>query len=121
MRKSTALFIILNAGCILRPQFRPDEIKFSVNMYSWNVAKSGEVNAYLEVRNPTKYDGRLISVCDFTEDGVFTTTTETIAVIPAREIKIVRLNPPFINRQLTRRLSISCQHKVFKVHQTPTP
>ena len=117
MRKLALLAFFAIPACLFKPQFRSAEKNFSVETRSTSVSRGGLINAYIEARNPTDKDVRLVSVCDFYEDEILITSTMTEARIGKREIKIIRLNAPYGVGRLTRNLRISCTHKGFFIKQ----
>lgn len=121
MQRLAALLVLLTITCLPRPQFMPDETKFTVRTYAVETAPLHDgafhaVNALVEARNPTTQNLLLYAGCEFSEDNKVFATTVTKTFVQAGEVKVFRLNTPLVGPIIGRsRLTINCRYETKRI------
>lgn len=125
MKRLTAFLALLTITCLPRPQFLPDEDKFTVRVYTTETTPIHDgafytINALIEARNPTGQNLILYAGCEFFEDDRLFATTITKTQIKAGEIKVFKLKTPLVG-PLIRRSSIKiyCRYETKRINASP--
>lgn len=130
MRRVIVVLVLLTITCIPRPNFKPNEEKFTVRPYITKMTPmmprgkfdmprgkfetNGfyEINATVEARNPTNQDFILYAGCDFSEGENIFATTVTKTLVAARQIKIFKLDTPIVLPVMDHaRITIHCRYE----------